>query len=106
MTNDKFNEILERRLEATRRILEKKAEEYSTDQDRLHNFKRAAKMLGVTPEQALLGMKAKHDISIMDMVNDIAAYQKFDLGYVEEKIGDSINYLVLLEALIIERGVA
>ena len=79
----------------------KKNLEYSRGGDKLHNFKRAGDMLGVTPEKALVGMFAKHLVSILDMVDDLPVLP--DKEIMEEKITDSINYLLLLEALIKER---
>ena len=60
-------------------------------------------------ERALIGMAVKHFVSIMDMVDEVAyARQSLNTSnlpkdkYVEEKIGDMINYLILLEAMIKE----
>ena len=102
MQAQKFNEILERRIELTRKVLSSKAKEYATDEnalgyDRLHNFNRAAEMLRVSRERALVGMLTKHLVSILDIV-DKFNYDKPSFEMVEEKIGDSINYLILLEA--------
>lgn len=99
MTNEHFKNILQMRLAATETTLAKKAHEYASDEDRLHNFKKAAMVLNCTPKQALLGMLAKHLVSVIDLVNDPA-----DATWAlwDEKIGDSINYLILLEALVKE----
>lgn len=103
MTDDQFNEILNSRLIKIQNVLGKKAAEYARG-DRLSNFKRAAAAMQCSPEQACISFWMKHVVSILDMVNDIgegkpvAPYSLWD-----EKIGDAINYLVLLEALISER---
>lgn len=97
-----FNKLLNKRIELTRKVLEEKNAEYANDADKCHNFKRAGKMLGQEPEQALIGMWTKHIISILDIVNTIDT-QKVSKDMLEEKIGDAINYLILLEALIKER---
>lgn len=99
MTPERFNEILDIRLHATRDVLGFKAGEYASTSDRLHNFKAAAAMLRGTPEQALLGMLVKHMVSICDMVLD---GQPRAIALWNEKIGDAINYLILLEALVKE----
>jgi len=102
MTDTEFNEIVANRCTEINRILGKKAEEYARG-DRLSNFKKAAKLVNCTPERALFGFVAKHIIALMDFIDDI------DKGVVQtqdrwnEKIGDIINYMILLEALIIER---
>lgn len=83
--------------------------------DKLHNFKRAGNMLQCSPEYALVGMWTKHIISLLDIVDkinkeDVKLSNMFvckpddvTIAMVEEKIGDAINYLILLEALIKER---
>jgi hypothetical protein len=79
--------------------------EYSRNEDKLHNFKVASRVLGCTPEYALLGMATKHFVSVLDIVNDINNHNRLPSeGVLIEKITDSINYLVLLEALIRERN--
>ena len=79
----------------------KKNEEYSRNNDKLHNFKTAAMIRNITPEDALIGMWLKHLVSVFDIVDDLPKLP--DNSILEEKITDSINYLVLLEALIKER---
>ncbi len=120
MKSADFDRLLEKRIQLTKEVLASKNKEYASDgEDRLHNFKRAANMLGCTPEKALVGMWTKHIISILDMVDDIEKRNKKFTGLcvfvtnfrekrrfkklVEEKIGDAVNYLILLEALIKER---
>ncbi len=82
-----------------------KNKEYASDSDKLHNFKRAAAMLQCTPEKALIGMWVKHIISLLDMVDKIESgkYDSVTLKLLEEKIGDAMIYLALLEAIIKER---
>lgn len=100
MNNDDFNAVVISRLNKCNDILFAKNKEYSSDTDRLHNFKVAARVNGCTPEQALWGMNTKHLVSIMDLVEDPSKATK---EMIDEKITDSINYLLLLEALLIER---
>lgn len=103
MTDAEFNKIVEARIEKIRKVLGKKAKEYARG-DRLHNFKRTAAMLQCTPERALIGFLAKHIVSILDLVDDIEQGKPVDLAAWDEKLGDSVNYHVLLDALIIERA--
>ena len=88
-------------------VLKSKNREYAPGDDALHNFKRAGQMLGQSPESALVGFWAKHIVSILDIVNDLPgpgeSMDYLDIDLVDEKIGDAINYLVLLESLIKER---
>jgi hypothetical protein len=104
MTTEIFNKILERRISKIREVLEKKAEEYGPV-DRLHNFKRSAAMLNCTPERALVGMKVKHDVSVLDIVDQIERDGTVPtLEMLDEKIGDLINYAILLEVAVHERA--
>ena len=102
MKDVRFQEILERRIELIRNVLGKKAAEYARGDDRLHNFKRVARVKGCTTEDACIDGFCKHLVSILDTVDDVAkgVYAKTELW--EEKIGDAINYLILLEAIVKE----
>lgn len=98
MTADKFENVIYRQLNMCVDILGVKATEYAT-QDRLHNFKAAAGMMGCDPKEALSGMMAKHTISIYDMCR---SGQTYSIDLWNEKITDHINYLLLLKALVEE----
>lgn len=104
MDSKVFNSIVNNRIRRIKTVLATKAKEYARE-DRLHNFKRAGVIAGLTPEAALMGMFLKHIVSILDMVDTIEA-QPQSLGTWDEKIGDAINYLILLEALTFERLVS
>lgn len=98
MTPKVFDQIMKERLQAIVRVLGSKAGEYASKGDRLHNFKVAARIDNETPAKALWGMAKKHLVSIMDMVDGKPA----DIPMINEKIGDMINYLILLEAVLKE----
>ena len=100
MTPENFDKLVERRTELIKSVLKSKAGEYATLGDRLHNFNRASDMLGVTKEKALVGMWTKHIVSILDIV-DSGATPRAEM--LDEKIGDAINYLILLEACYADR---
>lgn len=100
MLAEEFEKILNLRLALCRDTLIRKAAEYATE-DRLHNFKIAGQVQDVTPVQALAGMMAKHTVSIYDMC---ASGKTYPPEMWSEKIGDSINYLLLLDALVRETG--
>lgn len=82
--------------------LNTKGEEYSREGDRLWNFKRAGEKRRKTPAEALLDMKAKHDVSVDDIVDALKRGHVPSKDAMLEKIGDSINYLLLLAGLIEE----
>lgn len=98
MTTDNFNKIIQLQIEHCESILCKKAEEYATE-DRLHNFKVAGALQGISPVQALMGMMTKHTVSVADMC---MSGEKYPQELWDEKITDSINYLLLLSALVRE----
>ena len=97
-----FNTIVGKRFDQCYKTLAEKGEEYSREGDRLWNFKRAGEKRRKTPAEALLDMKVKHDVSIDDIVDGMKRGVLPSLETVAEKIGDSINYLLLLEGLIEE----
>jgi len=102
MTTVEFNKLVSDRCEKIVSILSSKAEEYARG-DRLSNFKRAAAALECTSERACIGMWMKHIVSVLDMVDDIERGRGWSMQKWEEKIGDAINYLILLEGLVRER---
>ena len=99
MNAKRFNEVLDARLAKTKMVLFKKAQEYQSDDDRLHNFKRAAEINQESSAEALWGMASKHLVSVLDMIDGAQEPTAF---MIDEKIGDMINYLILLEAVLLE----
>jgi hypothetical protein len=98
MGHDEFEEIFERTVANMRKTLVEKAAEYATD-DRLHNFRVAATLQGINERQALAGMMAKHTVSVYDLLasDDLASQATWD-----EKVGDHLNYLILLQAIVVD----
>ena len=99
MTREQFNQVVENRIHLIKQSLGTKAGEYASDQSAFHNFQCAARVLGTTPTKALVGMYVKHHVSVMDFVEGNKEPQPH---LVAEKIGDMINYLILLEAMLYE----
>lgn len=102
MTSERFDECINKRIEACLGLLGVKSKEYATD-DRLHNFKKAANLQRCSPETALAGMMCKHTVSVYDLIKDAENGIAIPFDLWDEKINDSINYLLLLSALIEER---
>lgn len=96
MNSEEFAKVFNHVIDSSERVLIAKAAEYATA-DRLHNFKQAAHLQGQTPREALGGFMVKHTVSIYDMINSGDSYPD-ELW--DEKIGDHINYLILLRALV------
>ena len=67
--------------------------------DRLHAFKKAAALMNTTPKAALFGMLSKHLVSVSDMCLD---NKNYSIDRWNEKITDSICYLILLRAVVEE----
>jgi len=99
-----FDDVLSARIFKINQVLGQKAQEYASGANHFHNFDLAARRLKTTPEKALNGMMAKHDVSVQDLI----AWSEDDperitRGLIDEKIGDLINYLILLEGLLDRR---
>lgn len=105
MTQEKFNAFAKNFVKQTTSVLYAKGKSYALNRgDRLEHFKRAAQYLDTTPQEACLAQATKHFISIRDMVcvNDGTVFSPEQW---DEKIGDAINYLVLLRALVIDEEI-
>lgn len=103
MKREKFNILVEKRLEKIQQTLVEKGKEYQRNEDVLHNFNVAAKLGNTTREKALWGFALKHYVSFMDMMNDVENGTIVKEDRIDEKIGDLINYLILAEASFKER---
>ena len=101
MTQETFAKVVEEQINYCKDLLGLKGDEYDTSgNDRLHAFKSAAVLQHENQKQALAGMMAKHTVSIYDMIartEDTFSKEKWI-----EKISDSINYLLILRAIIEE----
>ena len=99
-----FDNCVENRLQKIRKTLLLKAKEYASNDNRFHNFDVAARFINSTPEQALQGMILKHIVSIFDLVEWTEVNESLITeSIIDEKIGDTINYLILLEGLLLRR---
>lgn len=103
MTLEDFEKTFMARVSKCQAVLIGKNTEYARGGDKLSNFKKAAGRLGSTPEEALLGMETKHSISIVDLIQDLGKGIHHPMSVWDEKIGDELNYLFLLNALLQER---
>ena len=102
MTSERFNELVKKQFEKCEKLLCSKNKEYATD-DTLHNFKVAAKLQGCNPVTALAGMMCKHTVSVYDLIRDNENGKHISPEMWDEKICDSMNYLLLLIALLEEQ---
>ena len=100
MKDKEFQEVLQQRLKKIEQTLGQKAKEYAAEGDKLHNFNVGARITGQIREKVLWGFALKHYISFMDILDDMELGKLPSEATVDEKIGDLINYLVLVEASI------
>ena len=105
MDRDRFNILVDERIQQCINVLVAKDKEYSRNNDRFHNFKKTARIDGETPERALWGIWKKQLVSIIDMVDDLddPSASLPSLALLDEKFNDNHNYLYLLEGLLRER---
>jgi hypothetical protein len=107
MTRTEFNKIVEKRIELINSVLASKGKEYSGNSEAFHNFKASTGLSFHTcPEKIAWEFAVKHFQSIKDMlehVNVDGANGFPTIPYIEEKIGDAINYLILIEGMLKER---
>lgn len=103
MNNTDFTELVEKRLQAIRDTLISKGKEYSSEEDRLINFKLGAKKSGLTSIQVLQGYKLKHEISIDEICRDFDGGKVVYLPQIDEKFTDDICYRILQEAILKEK---
>lgn len=92
MSNDTFEALVNELREKSMDTLLKKNARYAND-DRLHNFRVGAALIGGTPAQAALGYMAKHLAALIDMVRKDDFSDRDDLL---EKCQDIINYIVFI----------
>ena len=96
MTQERFNEIVEETLKKCTDLLVVKQAEYNLTADRFDSFKRGAGLTGWKPDQVLLGYLTKHLSSMIEMIN---SDKQFTREKVDEKLGDILNYILLLRGL-------
>ena len=105
MNQKEFNEVIIRQTDRCKSMLVAKGAEYAPGAvknmavDRLEHFKKAAVGMNTTPKAALMGMLSKHLISVSDMCMGEQQYSKEQW---DEKITDSINYFLILRAIVEE----
>lgn len=107
MKKDHFSKhVVKKRIELIESVLASKAAEYSTG-DAFSNFKDASKGLSFhkNPEKVAWEFMVKHLQSIKDLLDKIdSTPEQITHEIIKEKFGDAINYLILIEGMLIERA--
>lgn len=103
MTREDFSRRVEKRIDLVRQTLLTKHKEYAKDDNVFRNFDEAAGGLSLhgSSAEVLWSYMTKHLVSIKDIVAD---NKPVDPAVASEKIGDVINYLILLEAMLNQQG--
>lgn len=99
MTAKTFEEIVNEQIKRCLSVLVGKGKEYAPGADRLSAFKKAAVIQDCTQLEAALGMMSKHVVSLTDMIHSKGHYTT---SRWDEKITDTINYLLIIRAIVEE----
>ena len=104
MNQTEFDVVVKRVIERLELMLSDKRAEYATDNDVLSNLRRVGSMNNIQPEQALMVLVSKHLAALMKFNKEVVfGGQVRPLEQWDEKIIDIMAYMVLLEALVVER---
>jgi len=102
MTNKAFYELMDRTFEQAKDIARAKGEDYTKgSEDALANFKEGGKAIGVSATDVCWIFMNKHYQAI---TNYVRTNGKSESEPIAERIKDMINYLVLMQGLIIEQN--
>ncbi len=107
-----FKKIVEPRIESIRSTLQTKGTEYGADKSAFHNFTEAAGNISFhsSREKVAWEYMTKHLQSIKDIISNNGFNGIDNQGFpsrtsketIREKIGDAINYLILIEGMLLE----
>ena len=96
VSHEEFEKLFEERVQKCKSVLVKKSKEYAPGEDKMHNFNEAARILNTTPEKIAFMYMMKHFQSFMDIVMN---NREVTEDVWDEKLGDLINYLFLIDAM-------
>lgn len=101
----RYNEMIEEVFERCRELGRVKGEEYAGDVDRLANFRRNGAEAGVSMEVCWRIYAGKHWDAISTYIRDTGAgVTRTRSEPIQGRIHDMIVYLLLLHAMVEERG--
>lgn len=105
MDSMRFKNLVEETNMACKELLNLKGGEYSTNDERLSNFKKASHLFGITPLQVSAILAHKHfDAICRYITNDAKKYEQILSEPIEGRIHDLINYMYLILAIIEEQN--
>ena len=107
MRREDFNILLKERVNEIEQKLTCKREEYATGEDVFSAFKQGTGLsFHDCPEKLAWEYMTKHLQSIKDMIEHVSidGYNGYpDKELLREKFGDAINYMLLIELMMVER---
>ena len=103
MNLKKFEILLKEIFKRTENVFLTKRNEYANNEDVFKSFKNGVGFsLHTEPEQVAWSYLAKHLESIQSIIKKLPN-EKPSKELIEEKVGDAINYLIIIEGLLKER---
>lgn len=105
MNNEDFDKIKARRCDLILKVLAEKGEEYAR-KDAFSHLKGVADLSNMDVLRTAWVALSKHLVSVRTLTEDFASgniLNKPMRPVIQEKIGDAINYLIILEGLFEER---
>lgn len=106
-SHERYAELVSKTVETIERLSALKGGEYAGDEDRLANFRRNAKNLGVNMETVWAVYVVKHWDAVMQYVNDLnSGKTRKRLEPLSGRLDDIIVYCILFKAILEEKGEA
>ena len=103
MKEKEFTKLLNKVFDRTENILLKKRNEYAHKEDVFKSFKNGTGFsLHTEPEQVAWSYLAKHLESIQSIIRKLPNERPSE-ELINEKFGDAINYLIIIEGLLREK---
>lgn len=102
MTQQLFDELVQKRLDKIKETILIKGKEYIRNNNPLHNFEVGSDISKDHTTKVLDGMLLKHYISYRDMLSDVHFRKPISLDYIKEKFGDILVYFIIQEIMFIE----
>lgn len=78
-------------------LYSRKQKEYKGEVNPFRNFEKASELRGISREEALDFFRLKHEVSILEMLDDDKKYSK---AVITEKFNDYIIYTIILNEMI------
>jgi predicted RNA-binding protein with EMAP domain len=106
MNRKDFSNYVDFVKERTSNVLQAKGDEYSYNSGAFENFEEGVSIgLSNTPEGVAWGYVTKHIQSVRALIREVDSGKEDHLTdkLIDEKFGDVINYMILIEAMLKER---